>query len=230
MEFLDVIKELNVDVKDFGQLYAITLGRVFTVQQAFEETVVSGQKTGVNFQEQKAKFGETLYDVQYIGCDAEKKAWLWGWDEKSNFPAELFNLSNQMKQFGIDNEALYCKNPKYDLPAEQFGRFLSGAMTSLFNVVYHRVNTEKGGLYFAVMNAPESIYEKVDYLKFVNISKHCLQTNKIDHTLFLEGFLLWNGTEYTKEEGKMICKFEREVTINFAADGRVETMNVAEVK
>ncbi len=230
MNYLDIIKKLDVNVVDFGQLYAITLGSVYAVQQSFEENVVKGQKTGVNFQESKIKFGEDLFDVQYIGCDAEKKAWLWGWDEKSNFPASLFDLSNKMKQFGIDNEALYCKNPKYDLPNENFGRLLSGAMSALFNVVYHRVSTEKGGLYMAVMNAPEVVFEKVDEFKFVNISKHCLQTNNIDHFLFLEGFLLWNGITYTKEDKKMVVNFPREITINFNADNKVETMNVAEAK
>ncbi|MFI3252698.1 MAG: hypothetical protein R3Y60_06140 [bacterium] len=236
MEFLEIIKKLNVDTKDFSQVYAITLGRVYAVQQALEVNVIKQRNININFKECLVKFGddEQTFDAQYIGCDADKKVWLWGWNEKTEtFPSSLYDLSNQMKKFGEDNEALYCKNPIYDLPTEQFGRFLCGAMTSLFNTCYAVCNTEKGRLFISISNAPEVCFEKVDSLAFVNISKHCLQQNKISHKLFIEGFLLWNGTEYKVDGDTIVAKFEREVTITFKQNGEqlmVEKMDVAAVE
>ena len=48
----------------------------------------------------------------------------------------------------------------------------------------------------AFSDVPEEIFAPVTGQKFVALTMQCIQQFSVDHKLFVESFLLWNGTPY----------------------------------
>lgn len=214
MEYKDIINELNIDIKEFGELFTVTLGRVFNVQSLFEQNLLQKKSPSVNFKEAQIKIGDEIYDCEVIGTEVKKQAWFWGWTEdQKKFTPKLFNLCKEMKQYGELLQLPYVLNEKYDLPDTNFAHFISGATSSLYNCCYSVFKMENALIFLAVKDAPKFIYEAPDAMRFASICKQALQLYKVDHKLFIQGFLKSYDIPYTLEDNKILIDFTRKTIV-----------------
>ena len=56
-------------------------------------------------------------------------------------------------------------------------------------------------------------------VKFTNLTMQCIQKFAVDHKIFVESFLMWNGTAYEKTDNRFTAHFEQELAIEFEEAG-----------
>lgn len=221
MKNIDIARKFKIDFRDLASLHSVCLGRTYVVQSRLEKISTSSPKSRVELNNCSIYFEDNKYDIQLLGFQNLQKVWIWGWNETTDLPEELFNFANQIKDFSEVYFVDYARRTNYVPNEEGFIRDMTATMCSLFDdYVSIRVPAEKGGLYLAV-RATEELLAKADLETFIGISNHCVKNVKMNHRLFFEGFLLWNETPYEYDGNAIIAKFDRDVRIEFEVKDKV---------
>lgn len=216
MKGMEVIRKLKIDFRDFESIYSACLGRVFLAQSRFERDVVKKRDFKLNLNEGTVSFEDEVYTVQYLGCESNDNIWVWGWDETKRPNEDVFEFTEQIKDFGEVYFAEYAKIGKFQIKKENFARDLTSTISAMFgNYVSHGAKTPHGLIYFAVSNLPADLFEVLDLKSFVDIVAHCAKTMKINHKIFIEGFLSFFDIDYRYEGDVLFTELERKIEIEF---------------
>ncbi len=235
MKGLDVIRKLRVNIKDFYLVFSACLGSVYTTQSRFEQTVLKGRKFRLNLKESFLEFedGEKL-NIQYLGSSNKEGIWMWGWNEKTELPSNLFDFANQIKDFGEVHFTDYLKNAAFKMNKENFAQDLTSTVCAMFgNTCFLEGKGENGSLYVSVEGLPNEIFQPVSEKDFAQITMHALKNHKVNHRLFVEAFLSWNDINYSYKDEILFAEFENQVEIEFIKtekDYNIKSIKVANPK
>ena len=67
----------------------------------------------------------------------------------------------------------------------------------------------------AFSGVPEEVFAPVTEQKFVALTMQCIQQFSVDHKLFVESFLLLNGTPYEWQDLTVTAHFKDDLIIEF---------------
>ncbi len=62
---------------------------------------------------------------------------------------------------------------------------------------------------------PDSVFAPVGVQKFSSIVMQCIQQFPVEHMVFVESYLMWNGTKYEWNGKRLIAHFEGDLHIDF---------------
>ncbi len=219
MKCLDVIRQLKVNVADFYLVFSACLGQIYVRQSRIEKELFEGKKFKFDFNKCLLEFEDSndTYNIQYLGAANNKDdIWAWGWNEKTNFPKELFDFANQIKDFGEVHFAEYAKAPHLKMQAKTFTRDLGSTVCAMFgNYGFCSASNGDSTFCVALTNLPEHIFKQVDSQTFIQITMHSLKNHKVNHRLFVEAFLLANDIKYNYEQESLIAHFDEKLEIKF---------------
>lgn len=223
--------EYPIDKSDWLQVFSACLGKVMTIQQACGEQVVKGQNWSVDFKSEIISFGESNYPIQFIGSESNlSNTWKWGWDNINGFNEKMLNLANNVKDMGSKwgLEPLYIEGFEIDENFNGHNLSIVACGISKINYCYYRIPHEGGSIFVGFSGVSDSVFSSVDLQKFITISMECIQQFEIDHKIFIESYLIWNGTQYKWENQTIIAHFNQDLYIEFEKVGekfRISSMN-----
>lgn len=223
--------DYSLDKSNWYQVYSACLGRAMAVQKACAEQVVKNQNWNVDFGEGTLAFGKKKYPVQFIGSEANSDdSWLWGYDNINGFADSLLKLADEVKEIGERWNLEPLKTPGFPLDDTLNGHNLSMVACGISkeNYCYYRGPHEGGAILMAFSGVPDSVFAPVDAAKFSRIVMECIGQFQVEHKIFVESFLMWNGTKYEWQENQIMAHFSRDVCIAF--EQVEEWMRISEIK
>lgn len=230
MKYIDIVRKLKIDFRDLDSLYSSCLGRMYTVQGRLEKITNNSKQTKVEFSKCKLYFDETTFDVQFLGFQNDQKVWIWGWDEKTELPEELFEFANTIKDFSEVYFIDYARRTNYVPKEDDFVRCMTATLCTLFDdYATFRIPADHGSIYVAI-KVTDDILKKADFDTFISVCNHCLKNVKMNHRLFFEGFLMWCEVPYEFVGNAIIAKFEKEVRIEFIKQEDIYVTTKIEIK
>ncbi len=208
---------LNIDTEDWSHVFSACLGKMMAIQTACGEQVVKGQNWNVDFSEGTICFGEQKYPIQFIGSEAAaSNTWLWGWENINGFSEEMLQLAQYTKEVGEHWGLEPLTTAGFDLDNTFNGHNLSIVACGIgAQYCYYRGPHSGGAIFVAFSGVPNSVFAPVDVQKFVSITTQCIQQFDVDHKIFTEAFLQWNGTKYRWENQGIIVYFQQDLKIQF---------------
>lgn len=207
-----------MDRSNWVQVFSACLGKMIVIQEACSEQVVKGQDWNVDFRKGILSFGQAEYPVQFIGSEADSDySWLWGYEHVNGFNDSLLELANEMKSIGEKWNLEPLAVPRFSLNDIFNGHNLSivACGVSKGNYCYYRGPHDSGAVFMAFSGVPESVFAPIDDLKFASITMQCIQRFPVDHKIFVESLLMWNGTGYDWKDDRIIAHFPAELGISF---------------
>ena len=220
-----------IDKSNWFQVYSACLGKEMTIQHACGEHVVKGQSWNASFEEGTIAFGETKYPIQFLGSEADSDdSWQWGFKNINEFDESLLKLVNETKEIGEKWGLEPLTVSDFSLGDTFHGHNLSlvACGISKEKYCYYKMPYDKGAAFIAFSQVPEFVFDSVDIFKFSEITGECLQQFSVDHKIFTESFLMWNGTSYEWLGNDIIAHFSKDLIISFEQIG--EFWRVSELK
>ncbi|MBC8536390.1 DUF6882 domain-containing protein [Feifania hominis] len=218
-----LISALSLDTGNWHEVYCVSLGRMIATQNACRELVVREQNWNVDFSRGVILFGGQEYALQFIGSEsASSGTWLWGWENINGFPDELIELARRTRQLGERWGLEPLTQAQFSLDDTFNGHALSTVTCALAgDCCYYRCPHSGGAAFVAFSGVPEEVFAPVDMQKFVSITMQCIREIPLDHRLFVEGFLLGNGTPYERDGLSITAHFEQKLHLEFEQAGGV---------
>ena len=207
-----------LDKSNWFHVYYACLGKVMTIQNACAEKVVKGQGWNVDFSAGTLAFGKDSYPLQFIGSEAKSdNTWLWGWKNVNKFDDNLLKLSNEAKVVGESWGLEPLMVEKFLLDDRFNGHTMSIVVCGLAkeNYCYYRGPHDGGAVFMAFNNVPDSVFAPVGVQKFSSTVMQCIQQFPVEHMIFIESYLMWNGTKYEWRGNQLIAHFEVDLCIDF---------------
>lgn len=207
-----------LDKSSWFQVYSACLGKVMTIQDACARQVVKNQNWNVDFSAGTLAFGKEVYPVQFIGSEStSSESWMWGWNNVNGFDDKLLKLANEMKEFGETWNLEPLKSEQFSLDDTFNGYNLSIAACGISkeNYCYYRGPHGGGAVFMAFSELPEDVFAPVDAPAFTTTVMNCVQQKPVEHKIFIESFLMWNGTAYDWDGDKLIAHFSTDLVISF---------------
>ncbi len=207
-----------IDRSSWLQVFSACLGKMIIIQGACGEQVVKGQDWNVDFKKGTIAFGKKEYPVQFLGSEAvSDNSWLWGYENINGFDGRLLQLAEQTKKFGEKWKLDPLRVPGFSLDKVYNGHNLSIAACGISkdNYCYYRGPHAGGAVFVAFSDVPESVFSPVDDLRFTSVTMQCIQQFPVDHKIFVESLLIWNGTEYEWEDNRIVAHFPAKLGISF---------------
>lgn len=221
-EFVDRISifdtDYPIDKSNWFQVFSACLGKVMTIQDACAEQVVKGQGWNVDFSAGTLSFGRDSYPLQFIGSEANSdNTWLWGWKNVNGFDERLLRLTNEMKAIGESWGLEPLAVEKFSLDDTFNGHTLSIIACGLSKekYCYYRGPHDRGAVFMAFSNVSDYVFAPVGVQKFSSIVMQCIQRFPVEHRIFIESYLMWNGTKYEWRGNQLIAHFEVDLCITF---------------
>jgi hypothetical protein len=220
----------DIDMNNWFQVFSACLGKMMAIQNACSKYVVRNQNWNVDFKKGIIAFGNDEYPIQFIGSEAtSSNSWLWGWENINNFQDSMIELTNSIKEIGKKWNLEPLITAEFELTDVFNGHNLSIVTCGLKdNYCYYRGAHKGGAIFVAFSDVPASVFEPVDLQQFVNITMQCIQQWNVDHKVFIESFLLWNGINYKWSENNLIASFKSDLIVEYEqVDGvfRIKKMN-----
>lgn len=221
----------DLDISSWRQVFSACLGKMIAIQTACGEYVVKNQDWYVDFEKETIAFGGVEYPMAFIGSEAEESnTWLWGWENINQFSEKVVFFANYVKKLGEKWKLEPLTIAELELTDTFNGHTLSMVACGIFdNFCYYRCPHEGGAAFISFTNVPNEVFQPVDVKTFVDITLQCIQEYYIDHKIFAECFLLWNGTGFEWSGDTMTAHFDRELLVEFETVGnttRIKNMRI----
>jgi len=212
-----LIEHLNIDTTNWFQVFSACLGKMMAIQTACSEQVVKGRDWQVDFSEGVILFGNQKYPLQFLGSEAtSSNTWLWGWENINDFPEKIIQVAMHTKKVGERWKLEPLTTAEFTLDDTFNGHNLSIVTCGLAdNYCYYRGPHTGGAIFVAFSGVPDSVFAPVDIPKFISLTTQGIQHFHVDHKIFVEGFLLWNGTTYEWHHQTLIAHFQQDLKIKF---------------
>jgi len=211
------IEDLNIDTGNWFQVFSACLGKMMAIQTACGEQVVKGQGWNVDFSEGVILFGSQKYPLQFLGSEsASSNTWLWGWENINHFPEKIIETALRTKEIGERFGLEPLTTAEFMLDDTFNGHNLSIVACGLADhYCYYRGPYSGGAIFVSFSGVPDRVFAPVDMHKFLSITTQCIRQFHIDHKIFVEGFLSWNGTKYDWKDQALIAHFQQDLKIEF---------------
>lgn len=211
------VGSLNIDLSNWFQVFSACLGKMMAIQNACSEIVVKGRNWNVDFAKGVINFGDDEYPLQFIGSEANSNnTWLWGWENVNGFSNEIIGMANYTREIGEKWGLEPLTTAEFDLDDTFNGHTLSIVTCGLSNrCCYYRGPHSGGAVLVAFSGVPAEVFAPINASKFTSLTMQCIQQFHIDHKIFIESLLLWNGTKYEWEKNKVIGHFQQDLYIDF---------------
>lgn len=211
------IGALPIDTSNWLHVFSACLGKMMAIQNACGEIVVRGQNWNVDFSEGVIYFGSSQYPLQFIGSEsASSHTWLWGWKNVNNFSEKIICMAQHTKEMGEQWHLEPLTTAEFGLNHTFNGHSLSIVACGLLNrCCYYRGPHAGGAIFVAFSNVPQDVFSAIDAAKFSSLTMQCIQQYPIDHKIFVESLLLWNGTPYEWNNLTVTAHFQQDLHIEF---------------
>lgn len=219
-----------IDKNDWEQVYSACAGPMIVIQKAFAEQVVKGRNWFYDFGEGTISFGDDVYPMQFIGSEANSSGtWMWGWNNINGFDEKLLRLANEIKEIGEKWDYGVLTTKCFNLDEDFNGHNLSmvACVLSKENYCYYRCPHDHGAVFAAVSGVPDSVFAPVDAQDFIMRTLEGIRQLPVDHKIFAESLLMWNGTSYEWEDDVLTAHFDADVHIQFKK--RKNTLVISEI-
>ncbi len=207
-----------IDRTSFRDVFSACLGRMLQVQRAFEEVVIRGREFTVDLTFGKLKVGSEEYSLQFLGTEsAVSGTWLWGWENINGLDENLLKLAYECRQKGTDWNLAQLKEKSFPLEEGIGGRELSvvACGISADNYAYIRYSYEGGTAFLTVSGLPAEVFAAEDVDRFATAVMQGIQRFDVDHKVFLESYLRWNGTPYEWDGRYLTAHFSLDLVVTF---------------
>ncbi len=207
-----------IDKSNWFQVYSACLGKVMVIQNACAEQVVKNRNWYVDFGAGTLSFGNDSYPVQFLGSESSySNTWMWGWNNINGFDEKLIRLAEETKKTGEAWNLEPLTVDTFDLDDTFNGHNLSivACGISKENYCYYRGPHDNGAVFMAFSGVTESVFSPVNADDFISTVLDCIQKVSVEHRIFTESFLMWNGTKYDWEGNDLIAHFPQDVVITF---------------
>lgn len=227
-EINDIINRVVDKKNNFIDVFSSCLGKMRAIQYALGEIVVKNSDYQLNFRERYIEFNGIKYSIKFIGTESKyDNTWMWGWNNVNNFPNELIDLAEAIRNFGIVNNLDVFQTDQLKIDENFNGHNFSIITCGLFkkNYCYYRIPHEGGAIYVALTNVDNKVFESIDEKTFISISLECIQQYDLNHKIFIESFLMWNCTDYEWISNyEIIANFSNKIIISFDEMFRIKSI------
>lgn len=210
--------DYKLNKSDWFEVYSACLGRGMVVQNACSALVVKNRDWNADLREGVISFGNDKYPLEFIGSESlSANTWLWAWENINGFPENILTFANETKEKAHLWQLEPLMTESFELTDTFNGHSLSTVACGISNknLCYYKGPHSNGAVLLAFSNVPSAVFASVDALKFINITMECIERHIIDHKIFVESFLIWNGTAYEWEENNIVAHFEQKLLIKF---------------
>lgn len=207
-----------IDKSQWFQVFSACLGKVMAIQDACHDQVVKNQNWNVNFATGTLTFGKDVYPMQFLGSEANSnQSWLWGWENVNGFDDSLLKVANELKKIGEEWNLEPFMIPRFALDDTFNGHNLAIVACGILkeHYCYYKGPHNNGAVMMMISNVPESVFAPIDAQKFASIVIQCVQQFHVEHKIFVESFLMWNGTKYEWEDQHIIAHFDTDMYVEF---------------
>lgn len=214
-----------LDRSQWLDVFSACAGRSIAVQEAFAQLVVKNRDWFVDFSAQTLSFGEDAYPVQFIGSESSiSNSWMWGWKNINNFAPELVSLADEIKAWGERYGLEALTTDCFALDETFNGHTLAMVATGISKkeYCYYRGPHDNGAAVMAVSPSDPRVFAPVDMNAFVQWTLSAIQQFDLDHRIFTESFLLWNGTPFEREGEKLVAYFPQRLMIKLEKAGGID--------
>ena len=213
-----------IDKSNWKQVFSACLGQSMIVQEACAELVVKNRNWFVDLGEGTLAFGDSKYPVQFIGSEANSSdSWMWGWNNINGFDDKILNFVREVKVIGEAWGLEPLTTKSFAMTDELYGHTLAIVACGITKgkYCYYRGPHDGGAIMMAFSGMTDAVFAPIDMQKFINVTMQCIQQFEVEHKIFVESFLMWNGTSYQWNGNKLVAHFEQDLEISFERIGEV---------
>ena len=200
-----------LDRSDWLEVFSACAGRSFIVQERFAQLIVKNRDWFVDFSAQTLSFGEDAYPVQFIGSESTvSNSWMWGWNNINNFDQQLVSVAKEVRRLGESWQLEALTTKTFELNETYNGHTLAMVATGICrgNYCYYRGPHENGAIVMAVPISDERVFAPVDMKDFISWTLSAIQRFELDHRIFAESLLLYNGTPFESDQDSITAYFQ----------------------
>lgn len=220
-----------IDRSNFRDVFSACLGRMIHVQRAFDEVVVRGRSMDADFSFGRLRIGEEEYPIQFIGTEAaESRTWRWGWDNVNGFDDSVLKLVGETRAKGEAWGLAPFTENGFEVSDAVNGQSLAVATCGISadNYALLRYVYDEGTAFAAVSNLPAGVFAPADVDRFATNVMRGIQRYEVDHKVFLESYLRWNGTPYEWDGRYLTAHFSLDLVVTF--ENKDGVMRIAGMK
>ena len=200
------------------QVKSACLGKIMAIQSACGEQVVNVDNWSASLKDGYISFGGTKYPLQFLGNESnQSNTWQWGYENVNRLDENLLKLAYEARETGKKWGLEPLATPRFELDDSFNGHNLSivACGISKDKYCYYGAPHRNGVAFLAFSGVPESVFDPVDIFGFAKTAGECLQQFSIDHKIFIESFLMWNGTDYEWYGNDIVAHFAQDLLISF---------------
>ena len=219
------------DRSSWLDVFSACAGRSFIAQERFAQLIVQDRDWFVDFSAQTLSFGTDTFPVQFIGSESSvSNTWMWGWNNVNNFDSQLISLANEVRTLGERWQLQPLTVKSFELSEDFNAHTLAITATGICkgDFCYYIGPHESGAAVMAVPVSDPRVYAPISSGEFVQWIMSAIQNFDLEHRIFTESLLLWNGTPFERDGKKLIAYFpEQKLRIDLEkADGIDRITNI----
>ena len=219
------------DRSSWLDVFSACAGKSFIAQERFAQLIVQDRDWFVDFSAQTLSFGDDAFPVQFIGSESSvSNTWMWGWNNVNNFDSQLISLANEVRTLGERWQLQPLTVKSFELSEDFNAHTLAITATGICkgDFCYYIGPHESGAAVMAVPVSDQRVFAPVSLGEFVQWIMSAIQSFDLEHRIFAESLLLWNGTPFERDGKKLIAYFpEQKLRIDLEkADGIDRITNI----
>ena len=203
--------QLEIRKSEWLDVFSACLGKMYVVQYTVGETVIGDRDWTADFDRGIICFGKREYPVQLIGTEsAVSNTWMWGWSNAPGFDERALVLADQSRRIGNEWELPPLTAETFELDETFNGHNLSIVTCglSMENWCYYRCEHDAGAAFIAFSGIPDSVFAPISAEDFTDVAMRCIQQFELNHKIFVESLLLWNGNSYEWQDNNLCADSE----------------------
>ena len=213
-----------IDKSDWKQVFSACLGASMITQNACAELVVKNRNWFVDLGAGTLAFGDSVYPVQFIGSESNSsETWMWGWNNINGFDEKILTFVQEVKAIGEAWGLEPLTSKTFGLTDDLYGHTLAIVACGITKgkYCYYRGPHDGGAVMMAFSGMTDEVFRPVDMQQFISVTMEAIQGFEVDHKIFVESLLMWNGTKYDWNGEKLVAHFPQDLEIAFekVADG-----------
>lgn len=211
------IETLGIDTSSWFEVFSACLGKMVIIQEACADLIVKNRDWNVDFSKGTISFGKDEYPLQFLGSEStNSNSWMWGWNNINQFSESLIKLAESTKSLGEKWKLEPLTITQFELDDTFNGHNLAIATCGLSDhYCYYRCPHANGAAFVAFSDVPDKVFAPVDLVKFADTVVACVKQFHVDHKIFTEAFLMWNGTPYEWKDNEIVAHFQKDLHIKF---------------
>lgn len=211
------------DRSSWLDVFSACAGRSFIVQERFAQLIVRDRDWFVDFSAQTLSFGDDAFPVQFIGSESSvSSTWMWGWNNVNNFEPQLISLVSEVHKLGELWQLQPLTEMSFELSEDLNAHTLAIVATGICkgDHCYYIGPHDNGSAVMAVPVNDPRVFAPVSIGEFIQWIMSAIQKFDLDHRIFTESLLLWNGTPFERDGSKLIAYFpEQRLRIDLEKTG-----------